>query len=75
MEFPLILKGGGGGGGNFWKFKNLKKTSEGIHLKNICTKFQVNPSILKVPKFGGTDSDRRTDGQRENIIHSAYAGV
>ena len=54
----------------------MKKTSGGLHLKNICTKFEINPNILKVSKIGGTDmTDRVTDGQRENIIHSAYAGV
>ena len=47
------------------KIEKMEKTSGGIHLKNICTKFEVNPSILKMSKFRGTDvtdthTDRRT---------------
>ena len=44
------------------EIQKSEKTPDGIHLKNICTKFEVNPSILKVSKFGETDSDRQTDG-------------
>ena len=69
MEFPLILKGGWGGG-YFWKFEKPKKLSEGIHLKNICTNFEVNPSILKDSKFGATgwgQSDGVTESQSHRV--------
>ena len=61
--------------GEFLEIHKYRKKLDGIHLKNICTKFEFNPSILKVSKFGGTDIDRQTEEQRENILHSAYAGV
>ena len=64
MEFSLIpppLNPMLGRRANFWKLKNPKKMSEGIHLKTIYKKIEVNLSILKAPKFGRTDSDRRTD--------------
>ena len=49
IELPLILKGEWD---NFLKFVKLNKIFEGIHLENICTKFKVKPSILKVSKIG-----------------------
>ena len=45
------------------KIEKMKKTSGGIHLKNMCTKFEVNPNISKMSKFRGTVViERGTEG-------------
>ena len=51
----------------------MKKTSGGIHLKNVCTKFEVNLNIIKIQNSG--ELMWQTDGQCEKITNSAYMGV
>ena len=52
-----------GGEGNFSKFEKPKKTSKGINVENMCTKFGGPAMIGSWSKIGGTK--RRENKKRK----------